>query len=51
MPGDRLGPLWWDDWSRPEYQEPWPDDDDHEDEEPADEEPEDEADDDEDPTF
>ena len=28
MPGDRLGPYYWDDWSRPEYQEPWPDDDD-----------------------
>lgn len=43
--GDRLGPLWWDDWNRPEYQGEWPDDDGREDDEPTDEE------DDEDPTY
>lgn len=45
MPGDRLGPLWWDDWSRPEYLGDWPDDD------SDDDTGWDEADDDEDPTY
>ena len=47
MPGDRLGPLYWDDWNRPEYFEPDYSDDDRDHDEPSDEE----EDDDEDPTY